>query len=142
MGAILTRLAIGGLILSVLLLFTTLFMVDLGNDYGVGNNFHLQQLQSVDYDDKGNAIRDLAFNSTDSLLADGVDNQATDEAQLSGAYDANNQQLENGDIIASLFTVVTDVLPVHADLFNMLLTGLLAILVSAAGLYVVFKVIP
>jgi len=39
MGAILTRLAIGGLILSVLLLFTTLFMVDLGNDYGVGNNF-------------------------------------------------------------------------------------------------------
>jgi len=38
--------------------------------------------------------------------------------------------------------VVTDVLPVHADLFNMLLTGLLAILVSAAGLYVVFKVIP
>jgi len=96
----------------------------------------------VDYDDKGNAIRDLAFNSTDSLLADGVDNQATDEAQLSGAYDANNQQLENGDIIASLFTVVTDVLPVHADLFNMLLTGLLAILVSAAGLYVVFKVIP
>jgi len=142
MGAILTRLAIGGLILSVLLLFTTLFMVDLGNDYGVGNNFHLQQLQSVNYDDKGNAIRDLAFSSTDSLLADGVDNQATDEAQLSGAYDANNQQLENADIITSLFTVVTDVLPVHADLFNMLLTGLLAILVSAAGLYVVFKVIP
>jgi len=141
MTAILTRLGIATVLFTFIMAFTVIFMVDMGTQYNATPDYYLETITNENYVNRGSELASLSFNSSQKLLKEGIDNQASDSAQLGGGFDGSNNQLSAMNILMGTLQVIPRIITLDNELWTILVNGLLTVFALSISLYIIFRVI-
>ena len=123
-----------GLALVLLIGFITV-MVDTGNEYGITLSSDLTDNQAA-FKEKGDEYSQQSYSQREDQESTGIDEQATDAAQLGQAYATGDKTLGFFSIITSIARTIEDTFKVPIWLIGILLAVLTMTLLLAVAAFI------
>lgn len=134
-GGFLTKIMIGVLLFSMLIGFATLFMVEIGDDYGLDTgDLHIQELEQIQ---QPSDIDALIKSIKDSQEVADIGEESQDSAQLQGLTAAEEQKLGVFPVLKNAANVLLDIFVIPKFIIGTLISILLVSL--SAALYYAFR---